>query len=58
MTHFGLDQVPDDDSPWWARVHHEMEALVSAHTPPGATVAEMTLDPDRLEVVLEYDLPQ
>ena len=56
MTEQGLRHFPADSSGWWRHVEREMEALVDAHLPDGASGVEMSLDPDRMQVVLEYEL--
>lgn len=56
MTEFGLRHVAADSSGWWRRVELEMQALVSAHLPRAASDVRMELDPERLELVLEYAL--
>lgn len=54
MTEFGLRHASDHASGWWRRVEREMQRFVSAHLPAGAVCTDMTLDPERLEIVLTY----
>ena len=57
MTEFGLLHASDDGSGWWRQVEREMHALVDAHVPSTARNVDLRLDPERLEVVVEYQHP-
>ncbi len=57
MTWFGLEHVAPGGSAergWWRRVEREMARFVRPHLPAGALDVEMQLDPESLEVRIEY----
>jgi hypothetical protein len=58
MTRFGLECAFEGPSGWWKQVENAMQALVDAHLPARACDLEMSLDAERLEVVLTYRLSQ
>jgi hypothetical protein len=63
MAEFGLRHQPAEEAgcrdagSWWRRVERELESVVFAHIPAAAERVALYLDPDALEVVVEYALP-
>jgi hypothetical protein len=58
MVRYGSEHPERVCGHWWRTVEERIERWVMARVPAGAEALLMTLDAERLEVVLSYRLPR
>jgi len=54
LAELGIREPAAQHEGWWRRIEEEMEHFVFRHVPPRAPGLEMSLDPERMEVVVRY----